>query len=93
MHVAFIGRIPMSRQRERTRESYLRRKYGITIAEYDWVFKRQKGCCATCEQPETMLDSSGRIRSLIVETSAKGIRLVCMRCFRIGSDRWYRPRR
>jgi hypothetical protein len=33
------------------RQSYLRRKYGITIAEYDRMFEEQGGVCAICGEP------------------------------------------
>lgn len=33
------------------RQSYLKRKYGITIAEYDRMFEEQNGVCAICGEP------------------------------------------
>ena len=33
------------------RQSHLKRKYGITIADYDRMFEEQGGVCAICGQP------------------------------------------
>lgn len=33
------------------RENHLRRKFGITSAQYQAVLERQFGCCAICRQP------------------------------------------
>jgi Recombination endonuclease VII len=33
------------------RQSHLKRKYGITIADYDRMFEAQNGVCAICGQP------------------------------------------
>ena len=30
------------------RDSYLQRTYGITLAQYNPLFEKQKGCCAIC---------------------------------------------
>ncbi|MCI0564825.1 MAG: endonuclease VII domain-containing protein, partial [Nitrososphaera sp.] len=32
----------------RSRDRYLRRKYGITLAEYERIYNYQKGMCAVC---------------------------------------------
>ena len=34
-----------------SRDSYLRRTYGITEAEYDKILKKQKGVCWICGKP------------------------------------------
>ncbi len=59
------------------RESHLRRKYGITIADYDRMFAAQNGVCAIC------LEARPEERTLHVdhdhETGAiRG--LLCFRC-------------
>jgi hypothetical protein len=33
------------------RQSYLKRKYGITIDDYDHMFEKQRGVCAICGEP------------------------------------------
>jgi len=33
------------------RQSHLKRKYGITIADYDRMFEEQNGVCAICGEP------------------------------------------
>jgi hypothetical protein len=38
------------RKRTKRRESNLMSKYGLTIAEYDGMMKRQQSCCAICRQ-------------------------------------------
>jgi hypothetical protein len=39
------------RQGDHTRDKDFRRKYGITFAEYQSMFDRQKGLCLICEKP------------------------------------------
>ena len=33
---------------ERVRDQYLKRRFGISLKVYDFLFTRQKGCCAIC---------------------------------------------
>lgn len=40
------------RDRQRTRERHLVRKYGVTLAAYDQMLQRQGGKCAICQAPE-----------------------------------------
>jgi hypothetical protein len=59
------------------RQSYLKRKYGITIADYDRMFEQQGGVCAICNEPRP------EERTLHVDHDHKTgvIRgLLCFRC-------------
>ncbi len=35
----------------KTRDKHLRRKYGITLLQYEAMLRRQRGCCAVCRSP------------------------------------------
>lgn len=37
---------------EWSRRKHLKRKYGITIEQYDEMFRSQGGVCAVCERPQ-----------------------------------------
>lgn len=59
---------------EVTRRNYYKTKYGITLENYDYMLKLQKGVCAICNSPnftttkKLAVDhchSTGRIRSLL----------------------------
>jgi hypothetical protein len=36
---------------ERAREHHFLRRYGITLAQYEWLLRQQDGVCAICSQP------------------------------------------
>lgn len=44
---------------EKTRNSKLIKKYGISIHEYNALLERQGGVCALCGQPEIKMQSRG----------------------------------
>lgn len=60
----------------RLRKGNLKRKYGLTLSQYDDMFNKQNGCCAGCNKPQSefkkMLSvdhrhSDGKIRGLLCE--------------------------
>lgn len=62
---------------------YLRRHYGIGLAEYEVMFVAQEGRCAICRQEETALDHKGRARLLAVDhchATGKVRGLLCHLC-------------
>uniref|UniRef100_A0AAU8BB03 Endonuclease VII n=1 Tax=Escherichia phage Baskent_phicoli_1 TaxID=3145031 RepID=A0AAU8BB03_9CAUD len=63
--------------RESKRNETLRKLYGITVDDYEEMFKRQGGVCAICHQPET-----GNIRMAVDHCHASGkVRgLLCKNC-------------
>jgi hypothetical protein len=59
-----------------------RRKYNLTIAEYDTMFEAQNGLCAICKCPETVTNR-GNIRMLAVDhdhITGKVRGLLCGNC-------------
>lgn len=64
---------PGSRQGER-----LRYKYGISLADYESMYKAQGGCCAICRAPHAVLcvdhcHSTRRVRGLLCSPCNTGI--------------------
>lgn len=65
------------------RESLLRSKYGIGIAEYEQMLEQQSGVCAICEQPQSdpryealavdHCHATGRIRGLLCNLCNKSL--------------------
>lgn len=52
-------------QRDRSRDAYLRRKYGITLKQYDAIKVAQGGVCYLCRR------ANGRTRNLAVDHNHK----------------------
>jgi hypothetical protein len=64
------GRDYMTKEDRRAyaRQHNLKRRFGITIEEYDAMFARQDGLCAICLEPSTQVHrKSGKVRSLAVD--------------------------
>ena len=66
-------------------DKHLRRKYGITLAEYDELFEAQGGVCALCKKGETtkrMKKGEGRERLAVDHCHDTGrVRgLLCFKC-------------
>lgn len=61
----------------------LKKRYGITLEEYNSFFERQGGVCAICGNPETAKDYSGEVRKLSLDHDhATGVvrGLLCNNC-------------
>jgi hypothetical protein len=69
-----------------SRAGHLRRKFGISIGEYEALMEKQGGCCAICELPETMVDGRrGKVKTLAVDhchDTGKIRGLLCSNCNR-----------
>lgn len=65
-------------------DAILRRRYGITIGDYERMLAEQDEKCAICEKPETRIDPrSGEVQRLSVDHchKTKVVRgLLCRRC-------------
>ncbi len=44
-----------------------RRSFGITKADYDMMFEKQKGLCALCHEPSKTILSNGKVKRLSVD--------------------------
>jgi len=66
------------------KNSILKRKYGITLKEYEQIFKAQNGVCAVCGNPENQIDKRyGTKKRLAVDHDHKTEKvrgLLCMNC-------------
>jgi hypothetical protein len=60
----------------------LKRKFGITIEDFDALLERQNGKCAICEVPHDLVKyglrvdhdhKTGKVRSLLCDTCNKGL--------------------
>jgi hypothetical protein len=53
----------------KTRDAYLRRKYGITLDDYNRMYAAQAGRCACCGAEELLVvdhcHKTGRVRKLL----------------------------
>jgi hypothetical protein len=68
---------------ERVKKYEMKRYFGLPPGEYEAMLAAQKGVCAVCEEPETVLDSKKQLRSLSVDhdhATGKVRALLCTRC-------------
>ena len=64
-------------------KTMLKKKYGITLEEYDHMVEKQHGVCAICASPETAVGVHGHVQRLAVDHDHKTgvIRgLLCANC-------------
>ncbi len=67
----------------RDRHFSLKKKYGLTVEEYENLFVKQNGVCAVCGEPETALSNIGKIKMLAVDhdhETGQVRGLLCNRC-------------
>jgi hypothetical protein len=68
---------------EKAKEADLKKNFGITLAQYNEMCKKQNHKCAICNQPETSLATNGKVKALSVDHDHKNgkIRgLLCKAC-------------
>jgi hypothetical protein len=67
----------------KAKNSDLKRRFGITLDEYDALLILQNNVCAICDSPESAVDRKGHIRMLAVDhchTTKKIRGLLCTSC-------------
>lgn len=74
-------------EREMRHNAHYKRKYGITIEEYQEMLKQQNGVCAICQQPEKVTWKGQEIPLAVDHCHITGkVRgLLCNRCNRVLS--------
>ena len=68
---------------EAHREKHLKKKFNLTLSEYELMLKTQDGVCAICKNPETKLDRTGKVSPLSTDhdhLTNKVRSLLCHRC-------------
>ena len=69
---------------DRIRDTNLKQKYGISLAEYNDILEQQGGVCAICSKPERMRHGkSGKLAPLAVDhchATGKVRGLLCFSC-------------
>ena len=78
------GRKMRSANPEYHKGIHLKKRYGITIEQYNEMLAEQNGCCAICEKPEAN-EIGGKTTSLAVDhdhTTGKIRALLCSNCNR-----------
>jgi len=71
------------KERDMRTSKRLKKDFGITLAEYDAMFELQKGLCAICNQPQTIVDRHGNLRRFSVDhdhKTGKVRQLLCGPC-------------
>lgn len=69
--------------RDKVRDNSLKQAFGISLAEYERMFRVQNGVCAICRRPEMALSTVRKLKSLSVDHDHETgqIRaLLCQKC-------------
>lgn len=75
-------KVARQRQRDTFRNQELKKKFGITLAQYRLMLAEQNGVCAICSQPETAV-RAGKIKFLAIDhchSTGKVRGLLCQSC-------------
>ena len=80
-----LGKANYNANGEKYRDRNYRKKYGITLEQYNQILENQNGLCALCNQPETAMHrkSGGKLRELAVDhchETGKIRGLLCTKC-------------
>ena len=68
---------------EALEDARLRRVFGISLEDYNWMLEVQGGVCAICKRPETVPHKKGKPKKLTVDHDHKTGRvrgLLCQKC-------------
>lgn len=70
--------------KDRSRNIDLKKAYGISLEDYNNILEKQKGACAICEEPETMVIKGIPVRLAVdhCHNSLKIRGLLCTKCNR-----------
>lgn len=71
------------RKTKKGRSANYQRKFGITLEDYDKMLDEQKGICAICKKPESVITKYGLVRRLAVDHNHKTGKvraLLCTKC-------------
>ncbi len=71
--------------RAATQQRNLRRRFGVTLEQYDRIYSSQGGACAICKEPETNT-YKGKIRRLSVDHCHKTGRVRGLLCFQCNTN-------
>lgn len=67
--------------RRRKWERDLKKLYGLSVDDYEQMFKNQNGCCAICGLPESTADKrTGQVRMLAVDHCHKTNKIRALLC-------------
>lgn len=70
----------LKKYREYDRDVKTFRKYGITTRNYDWLFLKQKGCCAICGRNQSEVREHRRLSVDHDHKTGKVRGLLCLSC-------------
>ena len=71
-------RVIRDRNPERVKDLKLRNTYGITLADYNTMFKEQKGCCKICGTHQSNLERPLFVDHCHITEDVRG--LLCSNC-------------
>lgn len=68
---------------DKLEDARLRRVYGISLEDYNWLLTVQGGVCAICRRPESVPHKKGKPKKLTVDhchATGKVRGLLCQKC-------------